>query len=129
MREGVLQEEREIILGLDATPKVRAELMAIAFTIGACYFSREVLERLFREEPQLLKGASVLQEWIEQAAEEGEAWREARRARAMLLRLLTARFGQLSDDTTRRIEQQQPDWCEETSARAASAASLEELGL
>ncbi len=124
-----LREERQIILGLETTTEVRAELLAIALTVGLRYFSRDVLERLFREELEMLKEASVIQEWIEQAVEEGEARGEARRGRAMLLRLLNERFGELPDNVVSRIELQDPDWCEEMAVRAIAAQSLEELSL
>jgi hypothetical protein len=89
VREGVLHEEREIILGLDASPEVRAVLLAVAFTIGACYFPGEVLESVFRQELPLIKGSDMIQEWVT----EGEARGEVRRARAIVLRLLSDRFG------------------------------------
>jgi hypothetical protein len=123
--EQTLREEREIIMGLDTTPEVRAELLAVALTVGLRYFRRELLERIFREELEMLKEASFIQEWIEQAA--GEA--EARRARAMLQRLLNQRFGELPQAVVRQIEQQDADWCEALVVRAITAPSLEELGL
>jgi hypothetical protein len=123
VREGVLQEEREIILRLDATPEVRADLMAVAFTIGACYFSREVLESVFREELPMIKGTELIQEWVL----EGEARGAARQARAMLLRLLRARFGDLPETVIGQIERQEPGWCEELAVTALEAASLEAL--
>jgi predicted transposase YdaD len=124
MREGVLQEEREIILRLDATSEVRADLMAVAFTIGACYFSREVLETVFREELPMIKGTELIQEWVR----EGEARGAARQARAMLLRLLRARFGDLPERVVGQIEGQDSGWCEELAVKTLGAASLEDLG-
>jgi predicted transposase YdaD len=105
----------------------------VALTVGLRHFRREVLERLFREELAMIKEASVIQEWLREAAEEGEARGEARgeaqRARAMLLRLLRERFGVLPDPVVARIEQEGPDWCEDLLLQAASARSLAELGL
>lgn len=125
VREGVLQEEREIILGLDASPEVRADLMAVAFTIGACYFSREVLETVFREELPMIKGTDLIQEWVQ----EGEARGAARQARAMLLRLLRARFGDLPEAVVGEIERQDPQWCEALAVKTLEATSLAALGL
>ena len=131
--EQTMREEREIILRLDTTPEVRAELLAVALTVGLRYFGRDTLERLFREELEMLKEASVIQEWLEQAAEEaearGEARGEARRARAMLRRLLSRRFGELPEAVVRHIEQQDADWCEAMAVQAITAPSLEGLGL
>jgi hypothetical protein len=127
--EQTMREEREIILRLDTTPAVRAELLAVALTVGLRYFARDLLERIFREELEMLKEASIIQEWIEQAAEEAEARGEARRARAMLRRVLSQRFGELPEAMVRQIEQQDPDWCESMAVRAITAPSLESLGL
>ena len=120
-----MREERGIILGLDTTREVRAELLAVALTVGLRYFQRDVLERLFREELEMLKEASVIQDWIDEA----EARGEARRARAMLRRVLNQRFGELPDHVVRQIEQQDPEWCEAMAVQAIAAPSLEALGL
>jgi len=116
---------KEIILGLNASPEVRAELLAVAFTIGACYLTDKVLANVFHRELPMIKGSEMIQEWIA----EGEAQGEARRARAILRRLLRERYGELPKNVVRRIEQEEPDGCEEMVVRAATAPSLEEIGL
>src|SRR5437870_5348889 len=52
-----------------------------------------------------------------------EVWRRA------LLLVLRERFGELPPAVTMRVESEDPEWCEEMLKRAATAESLEELGL
>jgi predicted transposase YdaD len=135
--EQTLQEERRLILGLPVDPSVRTELLAVALTVGTRYFSRDVLERLFREELQMLKEASFIDEWIEQGIAQGiaqgmaqgEVRGRAAGARQMLLRLLRARFGDLPAVIVSRVENEGPEWCEDMAERVLEAKSLEELGL
>ena len=47
----------------------------------------------------------------------------------MLLNVLRERFGELPAPVVARIEQGDPEWCEDLLARALTAGSLEELGL
>jgi hypothetical protein len=79
--EQTLREEREIILGLDTTPEVRAELLAVALTVGLRYFTRDLLEGLFREELRMLKEVDFIRELFSDEFAEAEARGEARRAR------------------------------------------------
>ena len=131
--ERTLREERELILGLPVESAVRTELLALALTVGTRYFSRDVLETLFREELEMLKGASIIDEWIEQGVAKGMAEGMARgravAARQMLLRLMRRRFGELPASAVTRVESETPEWCEEMAERVMEAKSLEELGL
>src|SRR5205085_10339459 len=63
-RETTLLRERELILGLDVPRPVRADLLAVATMVGTRYFSRELLYELFREEMEMLKEATFIDEWI-----------------------------------------------------------------
>jgi hypothetical protein len=47
--ERTLREGRELILGLHVEAKTRAELLAVAATVGMRYFPRSVVEATFRE--------------------------------------------------------------------------------
>lgn len=135
--EVTLREERELILGLDALPVVRNELLQLAVTVGARYFSPDVLRTIFREELQMLKEASFIEEWISEGIErgiqqgraEGELEGRAREARQLLLRLLRERFGELPESVVARVESEGLEWCEEMAVRTLKAATLEELGL
>ena len=69
----------------------------------------------------MLKGASFIEEWIEEG--------EARGARRVLLRQLGKRFGALPASVTQQIDQMDATECEKLGARLLHAASLEDLGL
>jgi hypothetical protein len=131
--EETLREERELILGASIDASLRADLLAVAVTVGTRYFGRAVLESLFREELQMLKEASCVQEWIEQALEQGEAQGMAQgmaqEARQLVLQQLRAKFGELPVAVTARVEGADQKWCEEMAVRLLTATSLEELGL
>src|SRR5262249_355790 len=129
------------------------ELLAVALTAGLRYFARDLLETVFREELQMLKQASIIQDWLDEALKEGEARGlaegearglaegearglaegeargEAKRAQEILVELLRRRFGEVPAELRARIEREGPEWCQETVLRAAEAGSLEELGL
>jgi hypothetical protein len=117
--EATLQEERGLIQQV-APPELRNELLAIALMVGTRYFVRERLLELFREEMAMLKEASVIQEWIEEA--------EAREARRLVLRLLERSFGDLPSAVVARVESEGRDWCEDLAVRVLGARSLQDLG-
>jgi predicted transposase YdaD len=119
--ERTLREERALILGVDAAQAVRAELFAVAAMVGTRYFPRLLLERLFREEMQMLKEVSFIEEWILEG--------EARAARSFLLRQLRKRFGELPPEVVARVESADRSRCEEMVERLLDATSLDELGL
>jgi hypothetical protein len=119
--EGTLQEERALILGLGAPAAVQAELLAVAAMVGTRFFSREQLQTLFREEMEMLKEVSFIEEWIQEG--------EARGARRLLLRQLQKRFGELPAAALARLEAADLAACEALAERVLEANSLEELGL
>jgi hypothetical protein len=56
-----------LILSLDVARPVRADLLAEAMTVGTRFCARELLEAIFQEEMVMLKEASFITEWIEEA--------------------------------------------------------------
>jgi len=70
-------------------------------TIGTRYFDKEFLWRFFREEVEMLRGASFIEDWLEEQLEEGlqrgvqqglqQGLHEARRMD--MVRILRHRFG------------------------------------
>lgn len=134
--EETLRAERELILGMEAPDAVRVELLGVAVMVGTRHFARGLLERLFREELQMLKEASFIEEWIQEGIEKGkqegmrEGMREgeARGARQVLLRQLRKCFGELPASVVARVESADHTWCEEMGERLLDATSLEELG-
>jgi hypothetical protein len=53
-----LRQERELLLSLPVARPVRADLLAVAMTVGTRFFARELREAIFREEMVMLKEAS-----------------------------------------------------------------------
>ncbi len=67
--EEVLARERELILQ-EADPSRRADLLACAVTLGARYFDKDFLWRLFREEVEMFRETEFLQELFADKIEE-----------------------------------------------------------
>lgn len=68
--EKVLERERELILR-EEDEKKRADLLACAITIGSRYFPRDFLLRYFREEVEMMREATIIDEWLEEKHREG----------------------------------------------------------
>jgi predicted transposase YdaD len=140
-----LEEELRLIRSLDVPVAVRSELVAVAFTVGARFFSRDFLFDLFRAEVPMLKEASIIQEWINEGKAEGRAEGRAEgkvegkvegraegelaAARRFLLRQLRARFGELPPGVVARVESADRAWCDEAGVRLLTAEALGDLGL
>jgi hypothetical protein len=135
--EATLRQERELILSLDVARPVRADLLAVAITVGTRFFARELLEAIFREEMEMLKEAGFIEEWIQEGVARGEAVGEARgeargrlrEARRFLLRQLEGRFGELPPAVVARVEQAEVAECEAWGLRLLQATTLEEMAL
>jgi predicted transposase YdaD len=95
----VLHTERELILA-EADPKKRAELLSLAVPIAARYFDKNFLWRFFREELEMLKGTSFIDDWIQEGVEKGlqqglqQGQQQGRleEARASVLKIIRERF-------------------------------------
>jgi predicted transposase YdaD len=135
--EATLREERDLIRRLAVPPETRSDLLAIAVMVGTRYFGRELLLELFREEMEMLKEASIIQDGLDDSEArgravgeaEGEARGQTREARRILLRQLRRRFGDLPEEVVDRIQNADRDWCEAMVDRLFEAGSLDELGL
>ena len=81
----------------------------------------------------MLKEASFITDWIEEAVARAEPEAEARgqdrEARRFLLRQLAERFGELPGPVVERVEQADTAACEEWGLRLLRATTLEEMGL
>ncbi len=65
-----LQLARSLILA-EPDERKRGELLSLAVTVAARYFDKEFLWRFFREEVELMREASFVADWIEEAMEQG----------------------------------------------------------
>ncbi len=68
--EQILTEERELILA-EPDKQKQADLLSTAITIAAGYFDREFLMRFFQREIEIVKQASIIEDWLEESWEEG----------------------------------------------------------
>lgn len=104
--EAVLARERELILHEEDRSR-RADMLACAVTIGTRYFDKEFLWKFFREEVEMMREATFIDEWLEDKLEEGlqrglqqgiqqGIQQEGKQVRwLILLRILRRRFGEL----------------------------------
>ena len=96
----LLTLERKLVLA-EPEPKKRADLLSLAVTVAARYFEKDFLWRFFREELDMLKGTSFIDDWIQEAAEQGVQTT----LRKDVMRILGARF-QLASKQEKQITQQ-----------------------
>ncbi len=68
--EGTLARERELILQ-EREPRKRGDLLACAVTIGARHFDKDFLWRFFREEVEMMRESTFIDDWLEEKLEEG----------------------------------------------------------
>jgi len=66
----VLAEERALILA-EPDAQRRADLLALAVTLGAPYFEPAFLWRFFREEVEQMRTATFIDEWLQESLEKG----------------------------------------------------------
>jgi hypothetical protein len=129
--EETVRREVELITGSPASPAEQADLLAFALRVGARDFSRVVLERVFREMLPMVRGATIIDDWIAEGEARGEARGETRgregEARQMALRLLRRRFGDLPASLVSRVERLEVAECETLAERLVDGASLEQL--
>ena len=100
--EAVLARERELILREEDRYR-QADLLACAVTIGARYFDKEFLWKFFREEVEMMREATFIDEWLEEKLEQGlqqglqQGFQQGKRQtqQRLLLRILRHRFGEV----------------------------------
>ncbi|MCC2669659.1 MAG: hypothetical protein K0Q72_2130, partial [Armatimonadetes bacterium] len=129
--ERTLREEVALINGAGVGPDEQAELLAVALRVASRRLSRSLVEAIFREELPMVRGASIIDDWIAEGEARGQALGETRgrvaEARRLTRQALTIRFGELPEALAARIEQADADACEALFLRAVVAKSLEEL--
>jgi predicted transposase YdaD len=149
--EEVLRTERDLILRANVEDRTRSDLLGVAISVAARYFSRDLLFHLFREELAMLKEASFIEEWIaegiakgeqlglqrglergmqqglEQGMLRGQELGQELESRRVLLKLLRHRFGELPAKVITRVERADRGWCEAMLDPALDARKLDDL--
>ena len=95
----LLEEERTLVLA-ETEPQKRADMLSLAVTVATRYFDRNFLWRFFREELDMMREATFMEEWLEEMAAEriekgiqqGLQRGQLGVARKTILRVLRARF-------------------------------------
>ena len=134
---------------MPAPRDVKADLLALALTVGTRHFAREVVLGHFREEMQMLKETSFIEEWANERAREmaPEKAREmatemaakmaaekkaegrAEVARELLLQLLQP-VRHLPASVVDHVNREEPpEWCRKKFANCGRPNSLADLGL
>ncbi|MCC2667644.1 MAG: hypothetical protein K0Q72_115 [Armatimonadetes bacterium] len=126
-----LREELALIDQSGASPEEQAELLAVALRVAGRMLSRELVEAVFREELPMVRGATIIDDWIaegkEVGKEEGKEEGRAIEARRLTREVLSVRFGTLPEALLARLEILDADTCEILFRRALVAASLDDL--
>lgn len=73
----------------------------------------------------MLKGAGIIEDWIEEGVERGVA----EGTRTVVLDQLREKFGELPESVVDRINSADARWCRRLGVRLLRAESLAELGL
>lgn len=133
--EATVRREVELIVNSPATEAEQANYLAYALRIAGRSFARPVLERIFQEMLPMVKGATIIDDWIAEAEARAEARGETKgrtegavgEAREMALRVLRARFGKLPDAKVQQVARLDITGCETLVERLVRGAGLEEL--
>lgn len=129
--EDTIRTELRIIQNSGADDATQAYLLAVALRVGGRRLPRPLLEAIFRKELPMVKGATIIDDWIQEGEARGEARGETRgrteEARRMLLTVLRARFGELPDAMASQIQAADAEWCEALLLQTMRVESLAEL--
>jgi hypothetical protein len=76
----------------------------LAVTIAARYFDKAFLWQFFREEVEHMRGATFIEDWIEEGIQQGTVLGKKAESQAILTRILARRFGRLPVRLAERLE-------------------------
>jgi len=130
----VLGQERELILQEPDLSK-RADLLACAVTIAARYFDKAFLWQFFREEVEMIREATFIEEWLDERLEEGrqQGLRQGleqgleQAHLADLLRILLWRFGKLPVTVEEQLKSLTTEQLDSLLNEALKAPNLDEF--
>jgi hypothetical protein len=107
----LLDEERALVL-VEPDAQKRADMLSLAVTVAARYFDKDFLWRFFREELEMMRGTSFIDDWVQEGIEKGLQQRfqqdfqkgQLEATRKNILQILRVRF-QLTAKQEKKISQ------------------------
>ncbi|MEZ4656667.1 MAG: DUF4351 domain-containing protein [Caldilineaceae bacterium] len=107
----MLATERDLILQ-EQDDRKRSDLLACAITIGSRFFDRDFLWRFFREEVEMIREGSIIEEWLDEKLKEGlqqgiqQGIQQGQKSAnfSVLIHLLTRRFSPLSQTLVQQLQ-------------------------
>ena len=146
LTEEDLRLVRDELERLDVPEEERRDLMATAVMLASRHFSREVIQRVFREvvmSVDLLEEIPILKELMQeriqqvtrqvseqvtrQVSEQVTRQVSQDTARQMLLRALARRFREVPQDLSARIAEADVEWCEHMLERAHTVSTIDDV--
>ena len=125
--EKVLAKSRELILS-SGDEKWRADALSLAVTVAGRYFSKEFLLKFFKEELEMLKEASIVQDWINEGMEKGMEKGQIKTLQEDILDVLAERFGLIKKGIGKKIMSvNDPLVLKSLHKKSVKVASLEEF--
>ena len=129
--EELLSEVKEMVLR-EPDSKKRANLFSIAMTIACRYMDKDLLKEFFKEEMEMLRQASFVEEWIEEGVQKGIQTGiqtgTLQKAREDVVEILEVRFEIAPASIAMTINEiDDPSVLKMLHKKAATANSLEEF--
>ena len=125
--ERILSEVRSLVLR-EPDAKKRANLFSIAITIACRYMDKEILREYFKEEMDMLRQASFVEEWIEEGVQKGIHTGTLQKAREDVVEILEVRFEIAPVSIAKTINEiDDPSVLKMLHKKAATVNSLEEF--
>ena len=125
--EETLRQERRMIRELPIDPNKKRSLLGLAAMLGARFFPDELLRDVFREDLDVLKELSFVDEWLAEREARGEAAGRTAEARQLALRALRAKYHDLPESLVTQLENADPAWCEKLVIGVITAETLQDL--
>ena len=125
--ERVLSEVKDLVLR-EPDPKKRANLLSIAMTIACRYMDKNVLKDYFKEEMEMLREASIVEEWLEEGVQKGIHQGVLQNAREAVIEILEVHFDVVPTSIVKIIKGiDDPSILKVLHKKAATVNSLEEF--
>ncbi len=122
-----MSEVKDLVLR-EPDPKKRANLLSIAMTIACRYMDKNVLKDYFKEEMEMLREASIVEEWLEEGVQKGIHQGVLQNAREAVIENLEVHFDVVPTSIVKIIKGiDDPSILKVLHKKAATVNSLEEF--